>query len=81
MLKVRILTPEGEVFSCEDATGVFLPGSVCPFEVLTGHDKMISSLVAGDVRCVFEDGTSKSIMIKSGFVEIKDNLVSVCAER
>lgn len=79
MIKVRIVTPQGTLFACDNASGVFLPGSYGPFEVLKGHAPIISSLDAGEVRCVLPDGT-KAVAIASGFVEVKNDVVTVCAE-
>jgi len=79
MIRVRIVTPQGTLFSCDNARGVFLPGTLGPFEVLKGHAPIISSLDAGEVRCVLPEGT-KAIPIASGFVEVKADTVTVCAE-
>ena len=79
MIQVSIVTPQGTLFSCDNASGVFLPGSLGPFEVLKGHAPIISALDAGEVRCVLPDGT-KTVRIASGFVEVKDDVVKVCAE-
>ena len=58
---------------------VSLPGLGGRFTVLSGHAPMISALSEGDIEYV--SGEKKSVLhIRSGFVEISDNRVSVCAE-
>lgn len=80
MIRLEIMSPEGLLYSCDNATAVFLPGRLFPFEVLAGHAPIISSLRKGEVRCVLEDGTSHAVDIESGFVEVKNDVVNVCAE-
>ena len=58
---------------------VSLPGICGSFTVLPGHAPMISALTEGDIEYV-AGGEISSTHIKSGFVEISDNRVSVCAE-
>ncbi|MCR5571280.1 MAG: hypothetical protein K6F42_03460 [Bacteroidales bacterium] len=79
MIRVRIVTPQGTLYACDNARGVFLPGTLGPFEVLKGHAPIISSLEAGEVRCLLPQET-KAVRIASGFAEVKDDTVTVCAE-
>lgn len=58
---------------------VVLPGTKGRFTVLSGHAPLISSLSEGDI--VYEEGDrEETVRIKSGFVEVRDNRVSVCVE-
>lgn len=58
---------------------VSLPGSKSPFMVLKNHAPLISSLDEG--RIVFvSDGVEENVDIRTGFVEIANNKVTVCAE-
>lgn len=58
---------------------VVLPGEKGQFSVLPGHAPLISSLLEGDI--VYSEGDKEeSLHIKSGFVEVRDNRVSVCVE-
>lgn len=58
---------------------VSLPGSLGPFMVLKDHAPLISSLEEG--RIIFVSGSQQeNVDIKSGFVEVVDNRVTVCAE-
>ena len=59
---------------------VSLPGSKGPFMVLKGHAPLISSLEEGRIAFAAGDGTEENVDIKSGFVEIAFDKVTVCAE-
>lgn len=58
---------------------VTLPGSKGRFMVLKDHAPLISSLEEGRVTFVSE-GVEENVDIESGFVEVLDNKVTVCAE-
>lgn len=75
---LKVLTPEKTLLE-KEVSKVSLPGTKCPFTVLRNHAPLISSLESGDVVYVSE-GVRGVIGIASGFVEIKDNVVTVCAE-
>lgn len=58
---------------------ISLPGSKGRFMILQDHAPIISSLEEGDV--IFEsDGVTEKVNIMSGFVEVNNNVVTVCAE-
>ena len=57
-----------------------LPGTLGSFTVLPDHAPIISSLENGEIT-FSADGEMKSIEIKGGFVEVKDNLISICVEQ
>ena len=58
---------------------ISLPGSKGRFMILKDHTPIISSLEEGDV--IFEsDGVTEKVNIMSGFVEVNNNVVTVCAE-
>ena len=58
---------------------VSLPGTLGRFMVLTNHAPLISSLEEGRIIYV-SDNVEGNVDIASGFVEIADNKVTVCAE-
>lgn len=77
-LHLVIASPERTVFSGKVDMATF-PGELGEFQVLVGHAPLISSLTAGEVR--YTTGKeSQSLQIKGGFVEVRDNRISVCAE-
>ena len=77
-IRLEIITPEKTIVST-DVSKVFLPGTLGPFEVLRDHAPIISSLEAGTITYVSEEGEN-SLAIRSGFAEVSDNKVQVCAE-
>lgn len=78
MLKLRIVSPEKVVFNGE-VENVTVPGTLGSFEILTDHAPIISSLEEGRVEYTTKEGRQQ-MQIRSGFVEVKKNEVSVCVE-
>lgn len=63
-----------------DVTSVSLPGAGGAFDVLPHHAPLIAALNTGVIR--FEsDGKRLEQPITGGFVEVKDDLLSVCVEQ
>lgn len=77
-IRLNIITPES-VLVDEMVDNVTLPGTMGSFQVLKDHAALLSSLTKGNVRYVSE-GKASEIAIRSGFVEVLDNVVSVCVE-
>lgn len=77
-LHLVIVSPERIVFDGM-AESVVLPGELGNFQILSGHAPLISSLVAGEVKYVTGKET-QVLQITEGFVEVRDNQISVCAE-
>ena len=77
-ISLVILTPEATLME-KRVSKISLPGSKGRFMILKDHAPIISSLEEGDV--VFEsDGVTEKVNIVSGFVEVNNNVVTVCAE-
>lgn len=77
-IALHILSPEGTVLEAQ-AELVSLPGSAGPFTVLKDHAPIVTSLDKGRVRYV-SAGKEFFVDIKEGFAEVKNNVVTVCAE-
>ena len=77
-LHLVIASPERTVYDGKVDMAV-LPGELGEFQVLVNHAPLISSLAAGEVRYT-AGKESRSLQIKGGFVEVRDNQISVCAE-
>ena len=77
-LHLVIVSPERIVFDGM-AESVTLPGEHGEFQVLPDHAPLISSLVEGEVKYVAGKET-QVLQITEGFVEVRDNQISVCAE-
>ena len=74
-MKLVIRNPESTLFSGEVAS-VTLPGTVGSFQVLRNHAPLVSSLTKGNIIHVV-GGITNNIAIYGGFVEVKDNTISV----
>ena len=77
-MELRIFTPKATPRSIQTGK-VFFPGSEGKFEVLDRHAPLISSLRDGEIRWE-EDSQIKSMHIKCGFVEVRDNVVTAVVE-
>ncbi|MBK6482858.1 MAG: ATP synthase F1 subunit epsilon [Chitinophagales bacterium] len=77
-MQLDILTPEKRIFSGE-ADAVSFPGTAGAFQVLNHHAPLISSLKEGKVK-VRTKKEEKLFTIKSGFVEVLKNKVTVLVE-
>lgn len=77
-LRLEIYTPNGVLFNGE-VTSVSLPGTKGIFTVLYNHGAIISSLTEGIIKYVIDD-KDLTINVNGGFVEVKNNIVTVCLE-
>lgn len=78
-ISLMVMSPEMVLEECSVKL-VRLPGRKGPFTVLKNHAPLISVLDAGDIEYETMSGAVKKISIKSGFVEVGKNKVSVCVE-
>jgi len=76
---IEIVTPRALVFSGE-VTLVTLPGVVAPFQVLVNHAPIVTQLEIGDIRVVTKDDQELHFATSGGFVEMKNNVMTVIAE-
>lgn len=79
-LKLRIISAEQFLFTGE-IVSVKLPGVEGDFSILVNHAPLISALTKGKVIYQLSDGSSQTIEILSGFVEVKHNQINVCVEK
>ncbi|MBR5893507.1 MAG: ATP synthase F1 subunit epsilon [Bacteroidaceae bacterium] len=78
LLKLDIVSPEKQLFSGE-VEGATFPGDKGRFTVLYNHAPIISTLGQGTIRWV-QQGQEVTLDIKGGFVEVKNNRITVCVE-
>lgn len=74
-MKLEVLSVKGKVVDCE-VTSVILPGLEGSFGVMPNHEPFLSILRKGQVT--YFDPEEKSLVITGGFVQVKENKVSVC---
>ena len=77
-MNLNIVSPENTIFTGE-AQSVTIPGSKGEFEVLDNHAPIISSMKAGTLKFK-TNGEERKIEIKSGFIDVANNEVSICVE-
>lgn len=80
-MELEIISPDGIVFKGETKY-VSFPGEAGSFDVLPHHAPMIAALKSGVIRYQAneKEQQQQEIKIQSGFVEIKDDVLSVCIE-
>jgi len=76
---LEIITPAGIQVKCQ-VEKVFLPGGAGCFEVLKNHAPVLSVLEKGAVRYQDSEGQMQEFALQSGFVKVKDNVITVCCE-
>ncbi|HBB89124.1 MAG TPA: F0F1 ATP synthase subunit epsilon [Blastocatellia bacterium] len=77
-LQLEVVTPERKVLS-EAVDTVTVPGLGGELGILPGHTPLISQLQTG-VLAYSTGGRSSQLHVSGGFVEVKDDVVSVLAE-
>jgi len=78
-MNLEILTPEKKLFS-DEVYGVQLPGVSGSFEVLDKHAPLVSALKSGKIKVLNDRNNTSFFEIKSGFVEVINNRVTVLVE-
>ena len=79
MLKLKIVSPERIEFDGE-VESVLVPGSQGQFEILKDHAPIISTLDKGVAEHGLSKGQKVQLEILGGFVEVQQNVVSLCVE-
>lgn len=77
-IQLEVVTPERRVLA-EPIDMVTVPGLGGELGILPGHTPLISQLQTGVLTYV-QDGKSSSLHVSGGFVEVRDDHVSVLAE-
>ena len=77
-IQLEVVTPERRVLA-ESVDMVTVPGLGGELGILPGHTPLISQLQTG-VLTYTQDGKSSSLHVSGGFVEVRDDHVSVLAE-
>ncbi len=78
-MNLEILTPEKKLFS-DEVYGVQLPGVSRSFEVLNRHAPLVSALKNGRIKVLNDKNHVTFFEIRSGFVEVLNNRVTVLVE-
>ncbi len=78
-MKIEIITPDKSIYSGE-IRSVRVPGRKGSFQVLKDHAPIISTLEAGIVIIVDEQGNEVKFDITGGVIEVKKNRVILLAD-
>lgn len=79
-MELEIISPSGILFKGE-TDYVSFPGTAGSFDVMPHHAPMIAALGEGVIRYQTNNKEEQQeIKIQSGFVEVKDDILSVCIE-
>ncbi len=76
---LTVVTPEGESFR-DAVDAVVLPGSEGDFGVLSGHERFLSALRAGEMEIRSERRGSVFAAIADGFAEVNGKAVVVLVD-
>ena len=77
MFKLTIATPKGLVYS-GNAVSVSIPSEEGQQQILTGHEPYMTDIGQGEL--IYTDDQNKTIkpyIVSSGFLHVKDNVVSI----
>jgi len=77
-LQLEVVTPERRVLS-EGVDSVVIPGLGGELGILPGHTPLISQLKTG-VLSYTQGGRTVQMLVSGGFLEVRDDQVSVLAE-
>jgi F-type H+-transporting ATPase subunit epsilon len=78
-MRIDIITPDKKVYEGE-IKSVRVPGKKGSFQVLKDHAPIISTLEAGLVTMVDQDGNQKVFEISGGVIEVKSNKIILLAD-
>jgi F-type H+-transporting ATPase subunit epsilon len=78
-LTLRLLTPQREICD-EPAAQVTAEGSLGQFSVLPDHTTFLTSLEPGPLTLRLPGGGERTIAVKGGYAEVRDDVVTVLAD-
>lgn len=77
--ELEIVTPKKTVFKGH-VLSVSAPGAMGGFQVLVNHAPLLSSLRVGQIKVVDPEGTESRFATSGGFLEVRQNVVTLLAE-
>jgi len=78
-MHVNIVSAENEIYS-GTVTQVFAPAEMGEVGVMPRHAPMLSTLKAGEVRIVLQDGEEQSFFVSGGILEIQPHIVTILSD-
>lgn len=80
MLTLEVVTPIRRVVSPLKVKSVTVPGIQGEMTILPGHARLVSTLDTGVLRYETESGQQMSAALSNGFLEVRNDKVSVLAD-
>ena len=77
-LNIEIVTPDGIAYTGA-LTSCTAPGVDGQFQILSGHAPLLANLQIGEIKVQNNDGT-RILATSGGFLEVKDNNISIIVE-
>ena len=77
--ELKLLTPQREVFD-EPVAQVTAQGALGQFGVLPDHVAFLTSLDPGPLTIRTPVGNEQTLAVKSGYAEVRDNVMTVLAD-
>jgi len=78
-LNVEIVTPDGPVFTGK-VISCTAPGANGQFQILVGHAPFLANLQIGEIKIQENTKGQKKLATSGGFLEVKDNNISIIVE-
>ncbi len=78
-MHVNIVSAENEIYS-GTVTQVFAPAEMGEVGIMPRHAPMLSTLKAGEVRVVPQDGEEQSFFVSGGILEIQPHIVTILSD-
>ncbi len=78
-MHVNIVSAENEIYS-GTVTQVFAPATMGEVGVMPRHAPMLSTLKAGEVRVLTQDGEEQSFFVSGGILEIQPHIVTILSD-
>ena len=77
-LRIDIVTPYGVLFS-DDAISCIAKGLDGKFQILSSHAALLSNIALGEIK-IDTNNTTRKLATSGGFLEVKDNNISIIVE-
>ncbi|HEB82711.1 MAG TPA: F0F1 ATP synthase subunit epsilon [Gammaproteobacteria bacterium] len=78
-MHVNIVSAETEIYS-GTVTQVFAPAEMGEVGIMPRHAPMLSTLKAGEVRVIPEEGEEQSFYVSGGILEIQPHIVTILSD-
>lgn len=78
-IQLTVVSPEKVLFEGM-VRYVQMPGTSGSFSVVYDHAPLLTSLTEGQIKFKSE-GVTRQLPVKSGYVSVNDNQVSICVEQ